>query len=105
LEQLRLALLRPLLQLRRALLEPLRLGLQILLLRRLRGGRQGDRLLIECLNGGVELALHLSDLVAESLHFAVERRLRRLVPWSLLQDLTRVDVADLEALRGPRYNA
>src|SRR2546428_10931987 len=100
LEQLLLALLRFLLQLARAPLEALLLLLQLLLLRLFDGRRQRDRLLVERLDRGIELALQLLHLVPESLELAVERRLGGRVAGRLLHHLARIDEGDLEAGAG-----
>src|SRR2546427_2225917 len=99
-EQLALPLSGPVLELIGALLDALLQGLQLLLLRLLGGGRERDRLLVERLDGRVELLLQLLHLVAVALHFLVEGGLRGGVAGRALEDLPRLDEADPDL--GPR---
>src|SRR5207245_5166954 len=68
--------------------------------RLLRGGRERDRPLVERLDGRVELLLQLLHLVAEALHFLIERGFRPGVAGRTLEELSRLDEGDAEL--GPR---
>src|SRR5258708_8568389 len=97
LQQLLLALLRPLLQLFLALRDTLLLLLQVPLLRLLGSRGERDGLLIERRHGRVELLLQALQLFAEALYFLRERGLRRGVTRRRLQGVLRADVGHLQA--------
>src|SRR5207247_2831358 len=96
LNQLTLTLLALVLELAGALLQPLLQLLQLLLLCLLRTGREGDGLLLERLNGRVELLPQLLRLVLKALILLLERGLGRGVAGRLLENLLRADERDLE---------
>src|SRR5207247_1607747 len=104
LNQLTLTLLALVLELAGALLQPLLQLLQLLLLCLLRTGREGDGLLLERLDGRVELLPQLLRLVLKGLILLLERGFGRRVAGRLLENLLRADERDLEPrLRlGPR---
>src|SRR5438132_6330957 len=83
-----------------ALLQTLLHGLQIALLRLLRGRGEGQRLLIEGAHGRIPLLLHALQRVADALTLFAQRRFGGGVARGLLEDRLRVDEGDLErALR------
>src|SRR5207247_9268421 len=98
LNQLTLTLLALVLELAGALLQPLLQLLQLLLLCLLRTGREGDGLLLERLDGRVELLPQLLRLVLKALILLLERGLGRGVAGRLLENLVRAGESD----PGPR---
>src|SRR5207245_11795214 len=96
LNQLTLTLLALVLELAGALLQPLLQLLQLLLLCLLRTRREGDGLLLERLDGRVELLPQLLRLVLKALILLLERGLGRGVAGRLLENLLRADERNLE---------